>query len=635
MSRVGTRFSSGRWPQGATYGPEALGIEWSSAFVIGDLELSIVLKASYISRVAGFRTRPLSLFILISCCAYAFIPVAFSQSATENNNSKTIQGIVVNNVTGEPISRALVFSRDNRLGAFTDASGRFEFTVSTKENPSNQEVFSFGAHTSFHTYLRGTSVDLVAKKPGFLEDADVSTHREASGRNITISLLPEAIIHGRVITSNNETAERLNVQLFKQEVREGAYHWTSTSTVRTNSQGEFRFAELRPGAYRIMTQELLDTDPQDLAPNSQLYGFPPVCFPGVPDFASGSTLHLTAGQDVQADIPLTRQAYFRVRIPVLNSAATQGLNVAVYAGDHPGPGYSLGYNSQTSRIEGLLPSGIYRVEADSFFPTPASGAVDIRVAGSAMEGPSLALLPNGVIPIDVHEEFTSQWQGSPSWSDGKHTYQLRGPRAYLQIWLESADDFVQGPTPALRNPTSASDASLLIDNARPGVYWVHVQSARGYAQAVTSGSRDLLREPLILSSGSHAPIEITMRDDTAVIEGSITGVPGQAAASEGNGGLQSGIVSSNPPGPPLAYIMWVPLRDNTAEVQQLGVSGDAKFQSPPLPPGAYRVLAFAHLRQNFAYRDPQVMKTYESMGQVVNLTPGQTEHVDVQLIPDE
>jgi len=126
-----------------------------------------------------------------------------------------------------------------------------------------------------------------------------------------------------------------------------------------------------------------------------------------------------------------------------------------------------------------------------------------------------------------------------------------------------------------------------------------------------------------------------MRDDTAAIEGSITGVPGQAAASEGNGGLQSGIVSSNSPGPPFAYIMWVPLRDNTAEVQQLGVSGDGKFQSSPLAPGAYRVLAFAHLRQNFAYRDPQVMKTYESLGQVVNLTPGQTEHVDVQLIPDE
>jgi len=316
------------------------------------------------------------------CSVSILTPAGFCQIATENNNSETIQGIVVNKLTGEPISRALVFSRDNRLGAFTDASGRFQFTVSTREKPSNQEGFSFGAHNSFHTYLRGTSVDLVAKKPGFLEDADVNTHRDASGRSLIISLLPEAIIHGRVMTSNNEPAEGLNVQLFKQEVREGAYHWTSISTIRTNSQGEFRFAELRRGAYKIMTQELLDTDPQDLAPNSQLYGFPPVCFPGVPDFASGSTIQLTAGQDVQADIPLTRQAYFRVRIPVLNSAAVQGLNVSVYAGAHPGPGYSLGYNSQTSRIEGLLPNGMYRVEADSFLPNPASGAVDIRVAGS-------------------------------------------------------------------------------------------------------------------------------------------------------------------------------------------------------------------------------------------------------------
>src|SRR6185437_797823 len=168
-------------------------------------------------------------------------------------------------------------------------------------------------------------------------------------------------------------------------------------------------------------------------------------------------------------------------------------------GTIPDLGIRLDITLRPAGLKGCCQTGC--TESDSFLPNPASGVVDIKVAGSAVEGPSMALLPNGVIPVDVHEEFTSQWQGSSSWSDGRHTYQLRGPRVYLQIWLEPADDFVQGPTPALRNPISANDASLFIDNARPGVYWVHVQSARGYAQAVTSGSQDLLREPLILSSG--------------------------------------------------------------------------------------------------------------------------------------
>lgn len=519
---------------------------------------------------------------------------------------------------------------------FTDGSGRFEFTISTIEKPSEAEIFTFGDHTSSITHIRGGSDNLIAKKPGFLENADVTSHQDTSGLNLTISLLPEAIIHGRVLISNNEPAEGMNVQLFKQEVREGAYHWRPMPVTRTNSRGEFRFAELRPGAYKVMTQELPDTDPSDIAPNSQLYGFPPVCFPGVPDFASGSTIQLTAGQDFQADIPLARQAYFPVRIPVLSSAALQFLNVGVSAGDRPGPGYSLGYNPRTDRIEGLLPNGIYHVEADSYGPTRASGAVDIRVAGTAVEGPSLAVLPNGAIPVTVHEEFDSEWNGSASLNRNGRSFELRGPRAYLNISLDQADDFVQGPVPRLRDPMSANDDSLVIEDARPGRYWVHVLSSRGYVQSMTSGNHNLLREPLNLSSGAHAPIEITMRDDVAKIEGLVKGVSTQLAEVNGNGGvLPEASNESSTEYSPSAYVVCIPLPDGTGEFQQFTAIRDGTIIGSPMTPGSYRVLAFAHFHQDFAYRDTQVMRAYESLGQVINLAPGQTQHVELQLIPDE
>jgi len=519
---------------------------------------------------------------------------------------------------------------------FTDDSGRFEFIISTLEKPSDAEIFTFGDHTSSSTHIHAGSDNLIAKKPGFLEDADIASRQDASGLNLTISLLPEAIIHGRVLTSNNEPAERMNVQLFKQEVREGAYHWSPMSVTQTNSRGEFRFADLSSGAYKVMTQELPDTDPQEIAPNSQFYGFPPVCFPGVPDFASGSTIQLTAGQDFQADIPLARQAYFRVRIPVLNSAAVQVLNVGVSAGDRPGPGYSLGYNPRTDRIEGLLPNGIYHVEADSYGPTRASGAVDIRVAGTVVEGPSLAMLPNGVIPVTVHEEFDSEWNGSASLTSNGRTFELRGPRAYLNILLEQADDFEQAPVPRLRNPMSANDDLLIIEDARPGRYWVHVLSSRGYVQSMTSGNHNLLREPLILSSGTHAPIEITMRDDAAKIEGLVKGVSTQMAEVNGNGGLLPESSSdSSSKFSPSAYVVCIPLPDGPGEFQQFTAIRDGTIIGPRMAPGSYRVLAFEHFYQNFAYRDPQVMRAYESLGQVVTLTPGQTQHVELQVIPDK
>jgi hypothetical protein len=62
------------------------------------------------------------------------------------------------------------------------------------------------------------------------------------------------------------------------------------------------------------------------------------------------------------------------------------------------------------------------------------------------------------------------------------------------------------------------------------------------------------------------------------------------------------------------------------------VSPDGSFSSPPLPPGAYRVLAFDRSQPELEYRNPEAMQTYETKGPVVNLVGGQTEHVRLQLI---
>lgn len=598
---------------------------------IGKVELSIVIKAYCISRF--------SVYICLLGCVPALVQAGFCQGVAKSHDApQIIRGVVVNKLTGEPISRALVLSQDNRLGVLSDGSGRFEFTTPGIGKPSDAQVLRFGGQTAFQSIsLPGGMYNLTAKKPGFLDDAEITSHQDGSGLNLTISLLPEAIIHGHVLTSNNEPAEALNLQLFKQEVSEGAYHWIPLGTNQTNSRGEFRFAELRPGAYKLMTQELLDTDPEDTAPDGQAHGFPPVCFPGVADFASGSTIQLTAGQDFQADMPLARQAYFRVRIPVLNSASVQGLNVMVFAGDRPGPGYSLGYNPRSGRIEGLLPNGIYHVEADSYPPNRASGAVTIRVAGAAVEGPSLAFVAYGVIPVNVHEEFNSEWNGSASANINGRFFALHGPRAYLQLSLARTDDFVQrwGPVPALRPPTSSSDDSLVLEDAGPGRYWVHVGSARGYVQSITSANRDLLREPLTISSGAPAPIEITMRDDFATIEGLVEGVNSKLPGGGGNGVAVREISSQSGEPSPSAYVLCIPLPDGAGQFQQFGASPDGTIRGSSMAPGTYRVLAFAHRHDNFAYRDPQVLKAYESFGQVVTLAPGQTQHVELQLVPDE
>jgi len=553
-------------------------------------------------------------------CFASWACLTLAQNPTEENSEfETITGTVLNKLTREPVSRALVFSPDNRMAKFTDNDGRFQFEVPKDQDPqiTIRGARMFGATT------------FSARKPGFLPDPEVP--QTLAAPDLVILLIPEGVIQGRVLSNSAELAVGMNVQLFKREVQDGFGRWDPSQMTRTNSSGEYRFAELTPGEYKVMTQELLDTDPESLAPGSQLYGFPPACFPGVLDFASGTTITLTAGQKLQADIPLSRQPYYRVSLPVLNAESLPGLNVSVLAQAHPGPGYSLGYNPGTHKVEGLLPNGTFSIQLQGFTPAPTSGNATFTIAGREASSPSIVLTAGGVIPINVHEEFTSAWEGQSTWTIGKRTFEVHGPRQYLHVWLEPIDDFSRLGRPALRPPVSRPDEPLVVENVLPGAYWVRFNVFRGYVQSITSNELDLLHQPLVVLSGSSAQIDITMRDDTAEISGTIVGLKTSQDSLTSPAVISAqGLANQTP-----AYVYCVPLPDSNGTFQQITVMPNGVFQSTPMAPGAYRVLAFAHPKLNLPYRDAVAMRAYDTQGQVVNLVPGQTERLQLQMIGED
>jgi hypothetical protein len=547
--------------------------------------------------------RLLLIFLAASCASPAQVSAPGVQP---DEQPASIKGAVVNAITHAPIARALVYSPDNRLAAMTDGEGNFSFAL---PKPDSNAVRGFN----------GGLLGLTARKPGFLNDPNDRTQAETSGSELTITipLMPEALIKGRVTSSDADPTPGITVQLFSRQVQDGMPKWVQMGSTRANSSGEFRFAELLPGTYKLLSNEWMDNDPATAIPGGQRYGFPPVYYPGVPDFAAAGTIQLAAGQTVQADLPLTRQPYYPVRIPVANPELNGGMNVTVSVQGHRGPGYSLGYNAQNQRIEGLLPNGNYLVEAATYGQNSVNGSAHLAVAGAPAEGPSLTLTPNSSITVHVTEEFTSTaWPGSGDWSAGGRTFQVHGPRLYLQISADSADDFGQQSGAGLRPPMGENDDSLVLQNVAPGRYWLRLQSSRGYVAAATMGGVDVLHQPLTVAPGSSTPIEVTMRDDMAELDGTVAGVT---------------------PPPILGSIMqaWlycVPLPDSTGQFQQIWVSPDGTINSSQMAPGNYRVLAFGDQQPNLPYRDPEAIRAYESKGQVVHLSAGQKTSVQLQLI---
>src|SRR5579872_503586 len=373
------------------------------------------------------RSKALLLAVMLGIAGQSFgkVPQADEQPST-------VHGTVVNSVTHAPIARALIYSLDNRFAMLTDGSGHFEFALpkTDHETQTTGDAFiSLGRGTgppSFH----GDRLWLRARKPGFLEASPGRPQvADPAASEVTISLVPEALIKGRVTLSTGDAAAGIAVQLYSRQVVDGLSHWMPGVAAVANSAGEFRFAELQAGAYKVVTHEFMDNDPITRLPGAALYGFPPVYYPGAPDLAAAETINLTAGQTFEATIALTLQPYYDVKIPVTNGDTNGGMNVSVKG--QRGPGYSLGYNADEQRIEGMLPNGNYLVEAATWGRTSATGRVNLRVTGGPAEGSPITLVPNSSITFDVKEEFNEapSTQSGPQ-SDRRQT--VRGPRVFLQ-----------------------------------------------------------------------------------------------------------------------------------------------------------------------------------------------------------
>jgi len=544
------------------------------------------------------------------CGQESFAQNLSAQNLEAENQSNVVRGTVVNAVTHEPIGRALVYSPDNRYAMFTDGEGHFEFTLPKAADESGGVGFSGGVVRHFTSLIT-----LMARKPGFLEGQNGGRAVEASpGSEITIPLIPEALIKGRVSLPAADPVRGINVQLFFRQVQDGSLRWMLKNSVVTNSNGDFRFAELDPGTYRVFTGELLDNDPETTIQGGQLYGFPPVYYPGASNFAGASPIQLTAGQIFQADISLVRQPYYPVRIPVVNAELNGGLNITVSLQGQRGPGYSLGYNWAKGAIEGSLPNGKYLVEASSFGQNSMNGSMNLTVAGTPAEGLTMVLARNNSISVNVKEEFIStDWPAHGTIMTGGRTFAMPKLRLDFDLRVEPVEeDFEQHRSAGqLRPPAGPNDDSMVLEDLAPGRYWLRPQANRGYVASATMGGTDLLREPLVVVPGANTPIDITLRDDTAELEGMLLGVP-TTSPTPGRW---------SPPG--FIYIYCIPLPDSPGRFLEISASPDGKFDYQMVTPGVYHVIAFSSEQPDLPYRDAEAMKVYEAKGQVVRFAAGQ------------
>jgi hypothetical protein len=603
---------------------------------------SLMVTSAINAESTGTRAlwRALSSFTLgITFIFCASVAPVFAQGdggrSQQSQPSDVLRGTVLNGITHEPIGHALVLSSDNRFATMTDDRGHFEFalppaapeqtsqTSGTSGSSAGQTVAIATARIRQSTNNRPNF--LVARKTGFLPiDSGMQGISVAPDQqDVTITLLPEGHIVGHVILPGLESADGIHVDLYKRLVREGRPHWDSVGTVTARSDGEFRFADLSAGSYKIFTQELLDRDPLRSDSRAQLFGYPPVYYPAAADFAAAVVIRLSAGQTFQATLSPARREYYRVKLGILNGVVGSRPEIQIWRQGHEGPGYSLGYDFRDGTVVGTLPNGAYTVQVLSNGANSMTGATNIMVSGAPVTGAMIALLPNSSISVSVMEQFQHRSDSSLNAASGNVT--PGAGRTNVSVMLLPDEELGARQIFALRQPTGPGDESLIIENVLPGSYHVQVGTAVGYAASITSGGTDLQRFPLQVGLGAAPPqIEVILRDDGGVVDGSTIADAGESAARDGK--LNSAAQMTG-------LVYFLPM-DDAGTMQQVWIPPDGNFHTQQLAPGNYRVLAFERQRSELEFTNEELAERYASKSQVVSVVAGQTEHLRLQLIAE-
>jgi len=264
----------------------------------------------------------------------------------------------------------------------------------------------------------------------------------------------------------------------------------------------------------------------------------------------------------------------------------------------------------------------------------SSGATNFSVRGAAVEGPAFNLVPNTALVVHVKEILNMQNGSTTINQDGSSITQSWNGN--LQVMLDPMDEFsAAGGAGGAASRPAAGDAPgvLEIPNVAPGRYRVRVTPIVGYASAVLYGESDLIRQPLMVGpGGAGSPIEITVRDDGAEVDGTI-----EDGSSADSAGAENGFVGQGPGQGkrPQCFVYFLPTGGGSGQYREMISDPSGTFIERQLPPGEYLVLAFAERQSDLSLDWQEMVSRLESQGQVIQADARQKIQMRVKMIPEE
>ncbi len=591
------------------------------------------------------------------------------QTQQSSQPAGALTGQVVSSTTGEPLRKVTLtlqprgVAGGTRATATSDASGGFRFD---KVAPGTYRLQ--GDRTGFVNSVYGTD-----QASGDPKDIEITSSKTVSG--IVFKLTPHSVITGRVFDQDGDPLESAQVEVSHFAYPQGERELRPVARASTNDLGDFRVSGLAPGRYYVSAS--LGRPQQGFARGGLLGDSTPApsedyvatFYPRASEAESGTPIDLIPGSEVQGvDIGLRKSPMFTVSGAVtgietvstdLPPALTQLL--AGRGGRGKGKGGGLPpqivdqIQAQGGDVEALQaqaeqlrqrlgnrpnvmvaltpragnsggggrnrgnPAGATQVELDGSFTIPAvapgsyyliaqtrggrgaqsqqqlSARTEVNVSSGNVSNLRLDLAP----PLQLTGTIV------PDEKDAEVDFS----KARLNFQAQANTPLRGGPG----RPQIEANGTFTAELA-PDTYTVELSGLAdgSYLKAVKMAGRELPNAQLDLSYAG-GQLEIVVGTDA--------------------GGVSGRVENSHKEPMPNARVTLVPAADTPRrDLYFSATSGeDGSYTLSNVPPGKYEIYAWETVETN-AWMDPLFRQPYEARAEDVEVKPGMTPDVTVELI---
>jgi hypothetical protein len=273
--------------------------------------------------------RSFGLCLLLMICV---LSAALGQSTNRNNKpaaSSTgkfrIAGKLVNGVTDEPIVRgtvSLLAESDSHTIAttLTDSEGRFSIEGLDADKYQLTAAKRGYRTTFFDEHEEYSSAIVTGSKTG--SEAYINVEQ------LSFRMTPGAMIHGVVLADTGDPVEDATVRLYQRNRDHGVGpRITAPTSEKTDDTGSYEFGNLAPGDYMLAVTAVpwyaqarsiksFSIDGNGEADNGLDVTYPVTYYDSTTDESSASTLNLTGGNRVEANITLHAVPALHITLPL-------------------------------------------------------------------------------------------------------------------------------------------------------------------------------------------------------------------------------------------------------------------------------------------------------------------------------